>query len=89
MSITRRRIQALEKLFGSSAELDKALAAVLSASPRDFGSFIGAAMNQASEQQLKAVSIVPDIEQRFFASKYIEIIDQWIAEADAQEAVTA
>lgn len=83
MSIAHKRLRALEKQFGASAELDDALAALHAATPELFGRFIGAAMNQASDRQLIAVSVNPAIVQKFFAAQFRAILDEWIEEADA------
>ena len=86
MNIAHKRVRALEQQFSASAELDDALAALRAATPDLFARFIEAAMNQASDRRLKAVSVNAAIVQKFFAAQFRAILDEWIEEADAAAA---
>ena len=53
MSITRKRIQQLERRLGIPAELESALTVVLASSPQNFTAFMKAAISRANHAQLE------------------------------------
>jgi len=79
------RVRRLERRIAVSNTLDSALAALLAAPPQEFGRFIGAALDYATERQLKAVSTDTEISRKFFTAQFIEFFDEFIEEADARD----